>query len=1717
MITPMRRKTLGSMQSSIAHRLLVSGMFLLLAVLAPKSLLAQPQVSYITPDAGAAGMTVAVEIIGPASISANFGTDGLYQPNVKVQLQSASDSSKIILGPAVVSWDGKMAQVMLFIRPSATTGSVPIVVANGASVSSAFNFQIVTPTVFGTKIGGGVIGDPTTRSKRGTMVVDSMVLLNGTYTVASTDLDGTTPGNQAYLPLRILSQGAIRFGNATLSVAGGNASGGAGGNGGPGGGGGGGGALSSGGAGFTGGGGVGDIAGTARRGGVGTGSDTGGRYFHGGSSLNGVSGGLGTEYNNPGENNDEGGGGATAHPFGTSGDHGLYGSNSPAGGYGGASGGGQGPATFPVYATYAGGGGGNATSGAGGGGSGNNAGQANGSPVLVPLAGGSGGGSANVWYSAVSAAGNGGGGGGAVELTSFTNFQLPFGSVDAHGGNGSNGTGTGSLGFAHPSGGGGAAGGSIIIGARDSISIGTAFQSPTLNISGGSHGTGYNNGGDGGLGRVRLDGRVSNETGDANTANYFTPAKDYVGPNVSYINATKINFTINGYGKGWSASADYPNSLTVYYRFPSTAWQTTNVTTSNDVTSRTAKWATATINRTGLPQDSIIYIVALQTDGNAPGASQYVREPSYVMTHTSGMIAHLPGIPKIAVHDTIINFGKVRVGKCTNDTTFDVYSIGTALLRVDTARISGSGSADFSLHTLDSLRIAQGDSNIEQIAFCPKDTGCYTATITLSSNDTVKTVLLFGCGIQPQIQSITQIDFGSLAVGTCKDTTFPFTNTGSDTLHVTKQLFGDAHFKLIAPALPYALAPGASKNVTLEYCATDTNTHTSADTVKSDARDSVHLILLNAHGRIGVLSTIQPINFGTVDVGSCKDTTIQLSNVGNDTLTITTPPNFSAQFSVPAGQLPIVIPPGGNRPLTLRYCPTDTLAVSSSDSIRTIAPVTGQPITVLGKGIRGILATPNTLDLGRVILGSKIDRSVVLKNIGVGTVNSVLAMATPSNELAITQQPGTSIAPNASDSVVVEFTANTLGTVTGQITVTSSAANSVVIPVTAKVSLQPQLVVLDTLLNFDTVNVGDSSTLCIRVLNPSCESIDLKSISIAATHTGVFHVASNVTPATLVDSAIVTLCITFVPNQNAREDGFGTFLLDSTSSPIGLHLIGQGASPVIELHPQALDFGDVLVLTTSPAQTVELVNLGIATASVANPTIVGPNNTEFAFTGISRAVGSNDSIAYSITMTPATVGNKTAYFVLNVAGKLDSVLLTGVGVQPGILVTRQRLDFGKVDVNPAVPPTLTYVVRNTGTAPLTVNPMSTVGDPAFTLVQIPTGNVTLATQQDSILVTVTFSPTSTGVKNGQIVVNNTTSQQPDILLTGEGIQAVLTVSVDTINFGNVFVGSSKDSVLAVKISNTGAGKSLTVTNVTIAGTNMADFAVQVPAPSTLAPGDSRSYDAVFSPSAPGLRSADLSISSNVIQMATPKTVHLYGNGVLNSTPVILYSDTIIARAGTHVAVPILSAEDLTPSNVTSLTVRVNFDPMLLDLQGASPGSALPAGSQVSLQKFSLGDWAFTITSPKPIAGPGIIADLNMEVLVAPQSSTAIGIASATFGKSPATLSQGNPGLLMVQTCDTSAHVSLMAEPITVQPNSPNPFSSRTTVNVTVRQGGHMKLAVYNALGQVVLVPFEADVASGDYPILIDASHIPTGTYRYIVEWSAYGEVRREVRSMTLLK
>jgi hypothetical protein len=937
-----------------------------------------PVISYITPDAGAPGMCVAVEIIGPDSNQSNFGNgaDQIFiNTDTLVTLARPSDSALVRLGPGYTSWNSRMIQQMFMIEPYSGTIDTEIyfqVTSNGET-SPIDSFRIVSPASAIIQNGGGVL-QTNGRTVRNTLVVDSLILSNGTFTCPATDPDPKTAGNQGYLPLRILSMGPIRLSNATLSADGSSATTGtSGGNGGPGGGGGGSGYPGAGGAGFTGGGGDNDNA--KGPGGTGSGSTNGSSNWYGGGSINGAFGGLGEQHTSGG--GDDGGGGGTGHPFGTSGANGNN-SSSPAGGYGAGSAGGS---TSNYLTNYGGGGGGNETAGTNGQGTGNNGGQIVGNPMILPLFGGSGGGAGNQTYVSFlgsSSGGSGGGGGGAIELTCFKNLDILSSNITARGGNGSN-----AVVLESAAAGGGGSGGAISIDSRDSIVIDSISK---FMVTGGLGGTTSGaNGGNGGIGRIRINGFVSKAATDS-TYHFFLSQNGFAGPSIQRISFTKDSFYVHAHAAYWDSVPKSPTfSVVVFWYWPSVGfWQSRDANFSFDPASHTGGWLLGDTLPSD-PRDSELYAVAVLNPTN-PVTGTFTDIPVGVMSHTSGIIAKVTGPPQVLVVQTAIDFGKVVTNRCSADTTIEVYSVGKSALGIDSAKIIGPQASQFKLMTALPVSISPGDSQAVTVRFCPDSVKCpMNATLRIFTEAGAQNISLTGCGVQPEmIIKPISLFFGRVHIGECKDSFVTVSNAGNDTLTISSESIVDPRFKVLDP-LPIIVPPGDSTHLNLRFCPTDTIIRIAGDSIIGDAPQSPYFLMLTGEGKIGILSLPKVIDFGDVREGTCKDSLVYAVNTGNDSLTIRSYPISAPGFGVISPTLPQVLLPNDTLRFDLRFCSTDTGNFQATMTVGTDIPSTDTVILLAHTGL-GILQIPDTIDFGSVAIGGCKDTAVAVKNVGTDTL-----------------------------------------------------------------------------------------------------------------------------------------------------------------------------------------------------------------------------------------------------------------------------------------------------------------------------------------------------------------------------------------------------------------------------------------------------------------------------------------------------------------------------------------------------------------------------------------------------------------------------------------------------------------------------------------------------------------------------------------------------------
>jgi hypothetical protein len=332
--------------------------------------------------------------------------------------------------------------------------------------------------------------------------------------------------------------------------------------------------------------------------------------------------------------------------------------------------------------------------------------------------------------------------------------------------------------------------------------------------------------------------------------------------------------------------------------------------------------------------------------------------------------------------------------------------------------------------------------------------------------------------------------------------------------------------------------------------------------------------------------------------------------------------------------------------------------------------------------------------------------------------------------------------------------------------------------------------------------------------------------------------------------------------------------------------VGIGATPV-SVSPTNAAFGNRLINTTSAAQTVTLANTGSAPLTISSIALTGANAGDFAESDncpISPSVlAAGTSCSISVTFTPTAGGSRSASLTVtdDAVTSPQTVSLSGTGTVPAPVVTLNptSLTYSGQQVN-TTSSVQTVTLSNSGTAALSISSISITGTNASDFAQ--TNNCPLSPNtlpvNGSCTISATFTPTATGSRSASISITDNAADSPEsVTLSGTGTAAAVSLSPTSLTFGNQLLNTTS-TAQPVTLTNSGTAP-LTITSVSITGTNSGDFAQSNTcplSPNTLAAGAKCTISVSFTPTATGTRTASVSISDNAA--GSPQTVALSGTG-----------------------------------------------------------------------------------------------------------------------------------------------------------------------------------------------------------------------------------------------
>ena len=648
------------------------------------------------------------------------------------------------------------------------------------------------------------------------------------------------------------------------------------------------------------------------------------------------------------------------------------------------------------------------------------------------------------------------------------------------------------------------------------------------------------------------------------------------------------------------------------------------------------------------------------------------------------------------------------------------------------------------------------------------------------------------------------------------------------------------------------------------------------------------------------------------------------------------------------------------------------------------------------------------------------------------------------------------LAVNASCSINVTFTPTATGTQTGTVTITDNATSSpqsISLSGTGTSSTSPAVSLSPSSLTFGSAAVAfvqdggatgsGSTTLAVKL--PS--NVTKNNLLIV----GVSSFAGNAfatTPITDTLGATWTQAVLKNPGTTGTPALAALFYAVAPSAgadTVTVHMTGTN-----NLHLHVYEVSGLLTTAVLDQIGSNFQSSGTAASVVTAGPTTSPN--EFVFGYFARDNGSgtwtggsgysnglatpntgSGTDAFSEDKTVSALGTQTATATSSASDALTSVIATfkagGGGIAVGTTSPAQNL-------------TLT----NTGSGSLSLSSIVASGDFA------ESDNCgTFVAAAGSCTISVTFSPTATGTRNGSITFTDSASNSPQIYnLTGTGTPAsgpVANLSTNALSFGNQTVNTSS-AAQTVTLNNIGS-TTMSITSITPSS----QYSETDNCGTSVIAGGSCTINVSFAPTATGNQPGTLTISDNA--PGSPQSVTLSGTGTAAAAPAVSLSPTGLAF-GNQTINTTSGAQSITLTNSGNASLSIN------SISASAPysqtntcGASVGAGGQCTISvKFAptaTGSQPGTLTITDNAAGSPHTASL---------SGTGTNVTAPAVTLSPTGLAFGNQAINTTSaaqsiTLTNSGTASLSLTSIVASA----PYAQTNTCTSSIAAGGQCTISV----------------------------------------------------------
>ncbi len=462
--------------------------------------------------------------------------------------------------------------------------------------------------------------------------------------------------------------------------------------------------------------------------------------------------------------------------------------------------------------------------------------------------------------------------------------------------------------------------------------------------------------------------------------------------------------------------------------------------------------------------------------------------------------------------------------------------------------------------------------------------------------------------------------------------------------------------------------------------------------------------------------------------------------------------------------------------------------------------------------------------------------------------------------------------------------------------------------------IAPTVFVASTLA-FNNQPVNLTATLPLTVKNNGTDTLNLAASNAfaisASTDSSFFGIGTAGQGTTCANGSAIaagsscTIVVTFAPTT-VRSYGPVTLVITDDAGAVAgstqsVSISGAGVTSTVNFNPTTVLFGSQRTGVASAQMTSVLTNSASSAVTITSVTLTGTNPGDFQLVaptgpgvGDCRLVGSvaaGGTCRIAATFTPTATGGRSATVSVadSATGSPHTFSLTGTGTAPAVTLSGSTVTFpNQIEASTSAPQTVT--VTNSGTATLNISTAVLGGtNPGDFAIVTGSGTtcigaaVGFTAPNNTCTVALTFTPATSNPFSATLTFTDDATPTTQVVnLTGTG----LTPPTATPTPGSLTFTSQPTSTTSaaqtITLANNG-GAPLSVTSITLAGTNPGDFAFASPATTCptsaagqVAAGASCVLSVTFSPKAIGTRTANIAIV--VTGITNPAPITLTGTG-----------------------------------------------------------------------------------------------------------------------------------------------------------------------------------------------------------------------------------------------